>query len=178
MEYHLTLPQGTITLRNHIFTGSETQGSWSPFNPNNLGGWKDGDTLTVVCTFNLNPDLNPLPSASEYWGLCVGACAATDNSQVQSLLNQARGLSSRYRTGALLGNYITTETDANYSYIFYKATSTAVTVDLQPSSRGTLTNYIFRWDMTYNGNNRVVSSGDDVELVYGYGDPQYGDDES
>jgi len=179
MHYVVTLPQGDITItRNHTFVGSHTSAAWAPFNPDNAGGWKDGDTLTVVCTFNLNPDISPLPVASDYWGLCVGACSASNQAEITDLENLAYMLPFSDRVGALLGSNISSSSSATSQDIFFGATSTATTIALSPSSRGTLTNYVYKWVMTYNGSNTVVSSGTDVEIVYGYGDPQHGEDQS
>lgn len=179
MHYLVTLPQGSITItRNNTFVGSQTAAAWAPFNPDNAGGWNDGDTLSVVCTYNLNPGTTPLPPASEYWGLCVGACSASNQAGVTALKSLAYRLPSTDQVGALLGTNISVSASPNPQDIFYGATSATTTIPLKPPSRGTLTNYVYKWTMTYNGSNTVVTSGDDVEIVYGYGDPQHGDDQS
>lgn len=171
MVYHLTLEKGAITYRNGIYRGSSTQAVWSPWNPLETGGWKAGDQLSVVCTFNLNPDVNPKPPAKEYVGLCVGACNSTNSDEVNKLENQARQLPLGTK-GALLGSNITKSDSPGDSAIFYKAGPTAITIQLEPTSRGQLENYIYKWVMNYNAAN-TVASGKEVEIVFGYGDPQH-----
>lgn len=174
MQYSLTLPKGVIVVRGGIFTGSNTTAIWSPCNPNELGGWLDGDQLTVVCTFNLNPPISPQPGAGEYAGLCAGACSDTDKVGVAALISQATSLFVP-NPGQLLStngiSQITSNPTATADNIFYNAQSTTGNFTLTPASRGTLSNYIYQWTMTYNGNNTVVSDGTHVEIVFGYGDP-------
>ena len=102
MKYHLTLPKGAITLRNYIYQGSQTHMRWFPENPLKQGGWKDGDILTVICSFNLNPDIYPLPNSTEYVGLSAGACNSEDAAAVQALINEAKSLPFGSK-GSLLG---------------------------------------------------------------------------
>lgn len=170
MDYHLTLPKGLITLRNGIYQGSHTEAVWSPFNPIETGGWQNGDTLAVVCSFNLNPNVSPKPPANQYAGLCAGACNATNQGAVNSLIAQAKSLPLA-SPGKLLGNGISTATSSPpATALFYKCVATTGTFALQPTSRGTLTNYVYRYVMTYNGSN-TVANGNQVEIVFGYGDP-------
>jgi len=176
MKYHLTLPKGAITLRNGIYRGSSTEAVWSPYNPIETGGWEPGDQLEVICTFNLNPDVNPKPPAREYAGLCVGACNSTNQTAVQALESQARSLGLGNK-GQLLGTHISTADTAQDSDIFYKSGPTAVTIQLQPTSRGVLENYIYKWNLHYNGGN-TVAPGNEVEIVFGYGDPQFSEVDS
>jgi hypothetical protein len=169
MTYHLTLPQGLITFRNGMYQGSNTQAVWSPCNPNEAGGWQNGDILIVSCSFNLNPSMPTPPPAREYAGLCAGACNATNQTAVTGLINQAKGLPFS-TPGRLLGSGITTSATAAATNLFYNATSVTGTFPLRPASRGTLTNYVYQWTMTYNGSN-TVANGNTVEIVFGYGDP-------
>ncbi|MEM7037608.1 MAG: hypothetical protein AAF570_11565 [Bacteroidota bacterium] len=170
MIYHLTLEQGAITLRNGIYTGSSTQSVWSPFNPNDNGGWQNGDELNVVCTFNLNPHVTPKPPAIDYAGLCVGACNSTNSDEVASLESQARTL-PRGNKGTLLGNGITTEDSTSSTAIFYNAKPYTATVQLEPTSRGSLVDYVYKWTMIFNGSN-TITNGTNTEIIFGYGDPQ------
>lgn len=175
--YHLTLDKAAITYKDGIYTGAAPEAVWSPFDPNQSSGWQDGDQLVVVCTFDLTPDTTPLPAAKYYAGLAVGACSAGSSNVIQGLINQARSLGYGNK-GQLLGDNVTRSDTATNGEIFYDATPEKVTVALTPSSRGTLTNYKYKWTMTYNGNNNIVSGGDDVEIVFGYGDPHVGDQDS
>ena len=167
--YHLTLPKGLITFRNGIYRGSHTEAVWSPANPKDLGGWQDGDTLIVTCSFNLNPEIPSPPPHTDYVGLCAGACNSTNTSEVNSLIRTARSLGFP-NPGELVGNGISTSSSRSASAIFYKCTSKIGTFPLQPPSRGTLTNYVYQYEMLYNGQN-TVASGTEVEVVFGYGDP-------
>lgn len=178
MHYHLTLPMGSIKVRNHLFYGSQTIGQWSPFPPDVAGGLQDGDTLTVVCTFNLNPDISPQPPAHEYVGLCVGACAKSNPAAATALLTQAQRitLGTPASKGSLLGTTISTASSRpSASFMFYAAQGSVMPAVTLGNNRGTLSQYIYRWTMTYNGQNTVAQNGDDVEIVYGYGDPQSGE---
>lgn len=174
MIYNLTLEKGAITLRNGIYTGSSTDAVWSPGNPKSLGGWKDGDELHVVCTFDFNPDVNPKPNASQYYGLVVGACNDTDGPTIRQYENVAYWAQKK---GQILGNHITTSNSKSGNVIFNNAVSTTGTFPLSPSSRGTLNNLIYKWVMTYNGDN-TIADGDHVELVFGYGDPMHNEQDS
>lgn len=175
MHYTLTLQKGTITLRNNIYSGSDTEAVWTPFNPIENGGWQDGDQLIVLATFNLNPqNVNPMPPSYDYVGLSAGACSSSDQSAIDSLRRAASSQPLR-STGALLGG-ITESTQRSDSCIFYQATSESFTVTLS-NNRGTLTNYKYKWTMVYNGDN-TVSTGSETELVFGYGDPMINEDKS
>jgi len=179
-NYNLTLQKGAIKVRNGIFTGSSTEAVWSPVNPNENGGWKDADTVTVVCTFNLNPNISPQPSSNNYAGLCVGACSDQDKTGINFLIKQAQGIFVP-NPGQLLTygapSTITEDSTPADGNIFYGAQSTVGTFSLTPSSRGILTNYIYQWQLIYNGSNLVAPNGN-VELVFGYGDPQFSDTDS
>ena len=172
MRYQLTLPKGAITLRNHIYTGSQTDMIWSPVNPIKKGGWKDGDTLSVTCTFNLTPETDPLPNSTEYVGLSAGACNSNDTGKVNALIQAAKSLPLKSK-GALLGG-ITKNKSPEPQDIFYAATFESATFQLEPASRGELKDYIYHWEMKYNGAN-TVTDGDHVEIVFGYGDPMESD---
>jgi peptidyl-Lys metalloendopeptidase len=180
-SYTLTLPEGTISVRNKIFKGSQTEAIWSPCNPNEVGGWLQGDQLAVICSFNLNPPITPQPSASEYCGLCVGACSDQDTNGIATLISEAQGIYVP-NPGQLLGvnslNQVTTNTTPVASNIFYSADMTAGTFPLTPATRGTLSNYIYQWSLTYNGDNTIVPSGSNVEVVFGYGDPMWSEVDS
>lgn len=181
MEYHLTLPQGTISVRNGIFQGSQTNVIWSPCNPNEMGGWMDGDELNVVCTFNLNPPITPLPGSGEYAGLCVGACSDQDTTGITQLITEAQQIyvpNVGQLLGTSSGQQITTNATPASGNIFYNAQSTSGDFPLTPSTRGTLSNYIYKWVMFYNGSNTVVPSGSNVEIVFGYGDPMWSESDS
>lgn len=178
MEYTLTLPKGAITkTRNGIYQGSTTEAQWAPFNPNDRlapnKGWQPGDTLSVVCTFNLNPPgVTPPPPAKEYVGLCAGACATDNPSEIAKLIKEATRITTP-APGRLVGNGIElkpqTPTAPAATSIFYNAVATTQTVVLS-GSRGTLTDYVYKWTMEYNAAN-TVATGTTVEIVFGYGDP-------
>lgn len=173
MQYTLTLPAGTITLtRDGIFKGSNTTASWSPCNPldSSAGGWVDGDTLVVTCSLNINPQgLSKLPPSTEYVGLCAGACNATDTTTVNRLIADAKGIITP-NPGKLIGNGISTSSSRSTTSIFYNCTQLTESFILKPSSRGTLNNYVYQYSMTYNGQN-TVAPANQVEIVFGYGDP-------
>lgn len=170
MEYTLTLPKGEIKVRNNIFSGSHTEAVWAPCNPKDLGGWQDGDRLHVICAFNLNPPIDPQPPSSRYAGLCAGACSTEDRPKIRELVRMALGLPLP-NPGILLDSEISMSSSAGPGDIFYNAQSESQTFQLRPSSRGELRDYIYKWHMTYNGNNEVVPDGNSVEIVFGYGDP-------
>ncbi len=174
MHYTLTLEKGTITLRNHVYHGSSTQASWTPFNPNEIGGWQDGDELIVLANFNLNPTNVPPPPSSSYVGLSAGACNATNQTAIDALVLAAKRQPLR-ATGSLLGG-ITESSQRSDSAIFYQAASETFTVTLS-GNRGSLNNYKYKWTMVYNGDN-TVASGTETELVFGYGDPMINEDET
>lgn len=181
MEYHLTLPQGTISVRNGIFKGSQTNVIWSPCNPNEMGGWMDGDELNVVCTFNLNPPISPLPGAGEYAGLCVGSCSDQDATGIAQLVAEAQQIlvpNIGQLLGTSSGQQITTNATPAAGNIFYNAQPTSGDFPLTPSSRGSLSGYIYKWVMYYNGSNTVVPGGSNVEIVFGYGDPMWSETDS
>lgn len=164
MRYHLTLPKGQIKLRGNVFVGSNTEGEWSPVNPMKLGGWKKGDELTVTCTFNTQPEGLPrLPDANEYFGLSV---AALNNPTEQEIQNEIRKVKS-FSAGQALDGITNSDNPANS--IFYKAKSETVNIPLQPSSRGTIQNIVYDWHMVYTGNEGLDPNN--IELIFGYGDP-------
>lgn len=169
MQYFLTLPKGKITFRNGMYQGSNTEAVWAPCNPNDVGGWQNGDTLTVNCTFNLNPTNVVPPPSTEYAGLCVGSCNAANTAGVKALISEAQAIFVP-NPGKILGSTISTSPTPAPNAIFYNAKSMTGTFALQPASRGSLNNYIFQWTMTYNANN-TIANGTDVEIVFGYGDP-------
>jgi len=174
MQYTLTLPAGVITVRNGIYKGSNTQAQWAPCNPLQNGGWKAGDTLLVTCTLNLSPNVNPMPPSTDYAGLCAGACAANNQAAVNALTALAVNLPIP-NPGQLLGTGITTSATAIPSAIFYNCIATTGTFVLPapPPNRGTLTNYIYQYSMAYNAGNTITGAGggNNVEIVFGYGDP-------
>lgn len=184
-NYNIFLGKGKITYRNGIFKGSDHNSViWSPVNPETQGGWQDGDTLTAVITLDVNPDTgsnpttgqpNPQPGANEYVGLCVGACSASNTSDVTCLISEAEAIIAP-NVGKLVGTHISTSQSESDSAVFYNATSMTHTVTLNNGQK--LENYVTSWTMTYNGNNTVVSGGDDVEIVFGYGDPNEADNKS
>lgn len=175
MEYSLTLPKGAITkTRKGIYQGSNTEAQWAPFNPNLNGGWKSGDTLDVICTFNINPPGITPPPAGEYVGLCAGACHINSPIEIAKLIREATSIGSG-NPGKLVGNGIVKGAKTD-SAIFYNAVATTHTIVL-PNGRGTLTNYVYKWAMTYNDTN-TVATGEDVEIVFGYGDPMNSEVES
>jgi C1A family cysteine protease len=139
--------------------------TWSPHNPNDAAGWMNGDTLTITCAFNINAA--GLPDAASYNGLSVGAASIQDPTTVNALLSQAQQLSGT--AGQLLGTGIVTG-GASDTTLFYNAQSTIIPViNLQPASRGSLTNFVYQWTMTYNGNNTVVANERQPVLVFDYG---------
>ncbi len=213
ITYHLTLDKAAITYKNGIYTGKDPQSTWSPINPDKetADGWQNGDILSVVCTFDLNPvvknelgQIEPQPGANEYSGLCVGACmAGTDD--VSKLINKARGLALP-NVGQILTldaskpTIITDAVKPPNTAIFYNAIKSTYTYTLNKVNNITkkhekLNNYIYKWELTYNGNNTVVKATKvkvkdektgkekeviipkekNVEIVFGYGDPHVGD---
>jgi hypothetical protein len=176
MRYQLTLPKGAISRRGTIYVGSHTDMIWSPVNPEENGGWKNGDVLSVTCSFNLNPDVDPRPPSYDYGGLCAGACNSDNTSEIETLIKAAKNLPLR-TTGVLLNSKMTTNTTPVSDNIFYGATSEAATFQLEPASRGQLVNYKYHWEMIFNGAN-TVADGDHVEIVFGYGDPMESDGKS
>ena len=172
--YHLTLPKGTIT-KSHgeMYHGSHTTAVWAPYNPLTVGGWKKGDTVEIMCTFNLEPDnldKKDWPPAKNYNGLCVGACMASDKAAVTQLIASAKRLALGNK-GQLIGSHITKANKKSYNDIFYNAQLTILpNIELNPSNRGTLTGLVYEWTLTYN-DEQDVASPKDIELVFGYGDP-------
>jgi hypothetical protein len=178
MRYQLTLPKGAIKRRGTVYIGSHTDMIWSPVNPEDNGGWKNGDILSVTCSFNLNPDVNPKPPSYDYGGLCAGACNSGDSSAVAALIRAAKNLPLR-TTGVLLNSGMTTNTTPASDNIFYGATYEAATFHLErtyPNNK-TLVNYKYHWEMIFNGAN-TVADGENVEIVFGYGDPMESDGKS
>lgn len=169
MTYNLTLPKGFITFRNGIYQGSNTEAVWSPCNPDDNSGWQDGDILIITCSLNINPAMTNPPPATQYAGLCAGACNDSDQSTINALISQAKQIYVP-SPGQLLGTGITTSATPQPSNLFYNAIAIKGTFILTPPSRGTLTNYIYQWTLTYNGNN-TIAKGNQVEIVFGYGDP-------
>lgn len=170
-SYTLTLPQGVITENRGQFVGSETHGIWSPVNPKALGGWKDGDTLTVVCTFNLNPENTAdLPPASSYFGLSAAAINNASSTAGETAINQAKTWLASQRAG-IVGAGITTGS-ASSSFLFYNASSETENIPLVPTTRGTITDIVYEWNMTYNANYPNVTVKD-IEIIFGYGDPMW-----
>lgn len=173
--YYLVLKKGKITNRHGIYQGSMHDAvSWAPANPDTQSGWQDGDTLIVLCQFAVNPNVNPQPGANEYVGLCAGACKI-GTQEVQILENEAYRIPTP-NPGKLLGSGITTNTTPAADNIFYAATPQKVDVTLNNGQ--TLVQYVHTYSMTYNGANTVVGNGNEVEIVFGYGDPQEADVES
>lgn len=175
-NYNIILGKGHITYRNGIYKGSDHNSViWTPANPESQGGWSDGDTLTAYITLDVNPNVSPQPGANEYVGLCIGACSASNQTAVNALIREAETILTP-NVGKLLGSHISTSSSKSDTAIFYNASNETHTVTLHNGQK--LNNYITSWTMTYNGSNTVVSSGDDVEIVFGYGDPQEADDQS
>lgn len=166
MKYTLTLPKGQISFKHNLFIGSTTAGQWAPMNPAVNGGWKNGDILQVSCTYNLNPNIHPLPSASAYEGLVVGALNNATKAQIDALM---RRIISTWSGGTVVAG-ITTNGSPGPGDIFYAAKAEKFSAPLSPPSRGTLTNLVYEWTMTYNGGGGY--NPNNVELVFGYGDPQ------
>lgn len=165
MKYTLTLPKGQIHFKHNLFTGSETQGQWSPMNPAENGGWKSGDVLQVSCTYNLNPNIKKLPPASDYEGLVVGALNNPTKAQITALKNHIIGTFS----GGTVVAGITTNSSPGAGDIFYAAASKTFSAQLNPPSRGELNNLVYEWTMTYNAEGGFDPMN--IELVFGYGDP-------
>lgn len=167
MDYVLILPEGAITENRGKFVGSKTVGIWSPHNPDYNGiGWQAGDTLTVVATFNLNPNTPTLPPASEYYGLSCAALNDPTPSGISNIENWLKG-----QAAGVAGAGITTNTTPdNNTDIFFNAVPYRTNIQLQPSSRGTISNIVYKWTMDYNANYVGVNPLN-VELIYGYGDP-------
>ncbi len=172
--YYLTLPKGTIT-KSHgeIYQGSDTNAVWSPFNPLTVGGWKEGDTVEIMCTFNLEPGRTPeekWPRVRRCGGLLIGACKASDKSVVQALISRAK--SRRLdNPGEILNDHITTDGRDSCDYLFNHAQSTSLPdTPLSPESRGTLNHLIYVWKLTYNAK-QTVAEPTDIELFLGYGNP-------
>lgn len=144
--------------------------SWSPHDPNEYAGWLDGDQLIINCSFNTNPSgPNPLPPASDYNGLSLGAGCNADQAGINALLSQIQGLSGT--TGQLIGSGITSSpNNTSGAVIFYNAQSAVIqSIQLQPDTRGTLTDFIYQWKMIYNGKNTIVNNERQAAIVFGYG---------
>jgi hypothetical protein len=166
MDYSLILPQGVITENRGSFVGSQTHGIWSPCNPVAVGGWKAGDTLIVICTFDLNPNTSDLPDASEYYGLSAAALNNPTANGIQGVINKMK----RQSAGIVEGGITQSATPNNNTDIFYNAVSNSESIPLTPSSRGTIQNIVYKWTMDYNAN-YVNVNPINIELIYGYGDP-------
>lgn len=179
MNYTLTEPKGQIVFRNNLFHGSQVEGNWSPFNPEQNQGWQDGDTLTVTCTFNLYPNGTKGPdfvgpNANQYMGLCVGALNKPTPGQIQNLKSRISG--ARIGNGKLFDG-ITTNATPSDNDIFYAAVSTALGTsqtlegnDQYGSPRGTISgDLIYQWTMQYNASSNFDPT--DIEIIFGYGDP-------
>jgi C1A family cysteine protease len=155
-------PGGTTYTLSLDNSGNST---WSPHNPNENAGWLDGDKLVITCSFNTTATGNP--PATAYNGLSIGAACNQDQTNLNALLTQVQSLSGT--TGQLAGTGITNGA-AGDAAIFYNAQSAIIpSIPLKPSSRGSLTNFIYQWTMTYNGNNTVVNNETQAALVFGYG---------
>lgn len=202
--YVLTLNAGKINfvegaVRGQMFEGSETTANWSPMNPKMRGGFKDGDILRVVATFNLSPENlekegKPWPPASNYVGLSVGACLDSDEGRIQELLGKARALPYEHN-GHLLGGILPDESDPefhegpyqdhhgddpnNYIFLHAKGTRFGAPVPLEKNQynehdRGELPgSLVYKWEMIFNGHNNIDPTGKEVELIFGYGDPMW-----
>jgi len=165
-KYRLTLPIGQIHFKNNLWIGSQTTANFLPWNPEVVGGWKTGDTLQVMCAFDLNPNITPLPPATEYQGLVVGALNNPTAAEIRALKQTITGTWS----GGTVQAGITTNSSPGATDIFYNATSlSAPPLQLTPSSRGTLPSLVYEWTMTYNASGNFNPNG--IELVFGYGDP-------
>ena len=186
MKYTLTLPEGTITYKGGNYHGTATTGHWSPANPDTFGGLKDKDTVSVVCTFNLNPTMPhnvPMPGYSDYYGLCVGACEKGDTAAITRMetakyYSTKTGQLVQYPLDGVMQTTTTTNAVATPENIFYNAQSESQPSTVLSNNRGTLPALVYNWTMTYNGSNDICSNGKDVEIVYGYGDPMDGDTEA
>lgn len=167
--YTLTEPKGQITFRDKKWYGSKVEGHWAPYNPNIVGGWKDGDTLTVSVTFNVDPTMppgQPQPPASQYYGLCVAALNEPTEQEIEAVDKKMSG--STGRSGGLFGG-ITTSAIAG-SNIFYNAKSTPLGASVPVAGGGNLSaTLIFMWTMQYNAKGGF--NAQDIELIFGYGDP-------
>ncbi len=174
ITYHLTLDKAAITYKNGIYTGKAPKTFWSPINPDSSSdGWQDGDKLSIVCTFNLNPDVTPQPGANDYEGLSVGACkAGSDDDPKLIELAKSLVLPNVGQILTLDANKPTIVTEADNppdTAIFYNAIKSTYTYTLNNGDK--LKNYIYKWVMTYNGKN-IVTTGTNVEIVFAYGDPR------
>lgn len=173
-EYSLDLPMGEIheSNRGHIFTGShEKKVKWNPFNPVLKHGWQPGDTLTVSCSFNWDPKTHDLPPVSNYVGLSVGACPPQVANRMEK---KAKG--TRTGDGILLGGIAKEGKPYTSRDIFYDAKSFSLRETKTKHREGT-GNLICQWQMTYNADN-TITNPDTVEIVFGFGDPMWGDNES
>lgn len=189
-------------VRGHMYQGSTAAGSWSPYNPKNnpdaMGGpgFKHGDTLTVHADFNFDPEnisLADRPPATQYVGLSVGACHAENHDKVEELRRIAHSLPLQ-NSGHLLGGIFPSNKDAEHeyevgvfgqtqeefdghpnNYIFVTATASRYpTLPLTPAARGSIPEKtVYQWRMVFNENNIIDSTGQHIELVFGYGDPMF-----
>ncbi|MFD1696530.1 C1 family peptidase [Roseibium aestuarii] len=167
------------------------QPTWSPQSPEDLGGWMDGDRLTVTCDLvqAVNPsqgagsngsepagDPGPAqeggngaaPPAELCKGLFLGAAARDDAATLSGLAQEAMGLSGG--SGRLLGSGITSGPASDLA-LFYNAVPVGICapIPLDPSERGALRNLVQGWSMTYNGRNTLVATERDVALVFAFG---------
>lgn len=179
--YVLTLPVGQITrnadgtFRGQLFDSQKLESAWSPTSPENNGGWKAGDKLMVVCGFHTSklkdyPD-NEQPTPSDFFGLSVDALYDPTQQEIISAENTLKRKSS-----GIVGSGITVNsTPNNNTDVFYKAISYTENVNLQPASRGTITDIVYMWSMDFNSNFNNNGKGNidtlKMELIFGYGDP-------
>lgn len=187
--YILTLPIGKITLgpngkfNGQVFNSGDLKNAWSPSNPNTNGGWQQGDKLIVVCGFHtaeiINPETNQpyptQPTPADFYGLSVAALYNPTKQDIRNAENQL----ARNQAGTV-GTGITENSAPSASDLFFNAKSSKEDVWLQPTSRGELKDIVFMWTMDFNSGyvprNGSEFDTDKVDLIFGYGDPNVGDD--
>ncbi|THV22953.1 C1 family peptidase [Peteryoungia ipomoeae] len=147
---------------------SSGDATWSPHDPNTYVGWLQGDSLKITAAFNLNPNVTPLPPASSYNGLSLGAVSRGNTAGVSSLMSSIQALTGS--TGVPVGTGVSLGAAANAA-IFYNATPSTLTlpITLQPSTRGALSGLNYAWTLTYNAANTVIGNQRQVMIGVGYG---------
>lgn len=167
MNYTLTVPMTAPASGQGCWFGSSNEAHWFPARPSAFGGLKDGDDVTVTCSFDLTPQSNNSPAYWAYRGLTVGSCPVADRERCGQLSVAAAEISA---TGGLIsGGHITQAVAPTGQDIFYNALGLQTPTIPLGRERGTIGSIYYQWTMTYNGANDLVADGNKVEIVFGFG---------